>query len=158
MGYSTDFAGRIEITPPLNETEIRYLKMFANTRHMQREQGEYYVDGTFGHDETGVLKNCYNTPPESQPDLWCKFEPTDDGTALVWDESEKTYNGLEWVRYLIDTFLKPGAVADSVEDIQFADFTFDHVCNGELLAQGEDIDDRWKILVANNIVQYIDLE
>jgi hypothetical protein len=40
--------------------------------------------------------------------------------------------------YIIEHFLKPNAHASSTGDPQFAGFTFDHVCNGTIEAQGED--------------------
>lgn len=160
MGYSTDFYGRIEITPALNKSEVEYLQLFAETRHMIREQGEYYVDGTYGQDETGVNTKLghHNRPPASQPSLWCNFTADADGTALEWTGSEKTQCGDEWIEYLINHFLKPDALASKSGLDYFKDFTFDHVCNGQMLAQGEDIQDRWKIIVTDNEVTTIDLE
>ena len=34
----------------------------------------------------------------------------------------------------------------------FGQFTFDHICNGEIEAIGEDPDDRWLLIVKNNVV------
>lgn len=152
MGYSTDFTGRIEIDPPLNQSEINYLTKFSYTRRMKRTQGPYFVavDVDGAEDEKGVIN--FNEPPKPQPSLWCNFEPTEDGTALVWNESEKTQCGKEWIQYLIDYFLQANdhLVADACT--YFKDFTFNHVCNGELIAQGEDPDDIWKIVVKDNVV------
>lgn len=160
MGYDTDFDGRINIQPPLNPKEIHYLYQFACTRHMIREQGPYYVDGLYGRDTTGVnvAAGHVNEPPPGQPSLWCNFQATADGTALIWNQTEKTYYAEIWIAYLIDHFLKPGAEASKTGMEQFKGFTFDHICNGKLLAQGEDIHDRWKIVVTNNLVTVIKLE
>jgi hypothetical protein len=159
MGYSTDFTGQITINPPLNPTEIDYLTRFANTRRMQRDKGPYFVDG----DRSGLGNDAdvtnYNAPPEGQPGLWCQWVPTGDGTALEWDGVEKFYDSVDWMRYLIDTFLKPGATlqAELAEPVEgrvyppeFAAFTFDHVLNGAIEAQGEDADDRWDLVVEDN--------
>lgn len=160
MGYNTEFDGRINIQPPLNAAEIHYLEMFASTRHMIRSQGPYYVDGSYGKNKIGVDVNAghVNCPPPGQYSLWCNFQADENGTALIWNETEKTYSGEKWIAYLIDHFLKPGAVASELNDEQFQEFTFDHVCNGAMLAQGEDIHHRWKIVVTNNEVVTIDLE
>jgi hypothetical protein len=114
----------------------------------------------WGQDYTGVNQafGHHNTPFPSQPSLWCNFEPTEDGKLLVWNESEKTQEAKRWIEYLIDHFLKPNAHASKVNDPQFKEFTFDHVCNGKLLAQGEDITDRWKLVVVDNTVTTVDLE
>jgi hypothetical protein len=157
MGYTTDFTGEITIVPPLNAAEINYLKLFSTTRHMQRERGPYFVDGLYGGDWDGSAGSGnadvtdYNSPDATQPGLWCQWEPTEAGDALVWDGGEKFYNSVEWMRYLIDYFLRPNAACKGME--QFSDFTFDHVLNGEIYAQGEDPSDKWSLLVTDNIVE-----
>jgi hypothetical protein len=90
--------------------------------------------------------------------------PTDDGTAIEWDGGEKFYDSPEWMTYLIDHFLKSGAEAQKqilraerlnarVPELdQFAGFTFDHVLNGIINAQGEDPDDKWRLVVKDNEV------
>ena len=156
MGYSTDFDGRIKINPPLNQAEIDYLNAFSRTRRMHREQGPFYVDfegtrkGGYSEDEDGVIN--YNTPPPGQPSLWCNFEPTVDGTAIVWNQSEKTYEAKAWIEYIITRFLSPEAVTKEQNIEYIKDFQYNHICNGEFLAQGEDIRDRWLMVVKNNKV------
>lgn len=154
MGYDTEYSGRIKISPPLNQAEIDYLQKFAQTRHCIRQQGEFYVDGSYGQDEVGILS--MNTPYPNQPSLWCNFEASADGTALVWNGTEKTYEGPKWIAYLIKNFLSADSPIKSLTGDHF--FTFDHVCNGKLLAQGEDINDRFKIVVTDNVVTVIELE
>lgn len=151
--------------PPLNEYEAEYVKQFQATRRMQRSNGPYYVLGTGmagqGHD-TDIQE--YNRPHPEQPGLWCQWEPSDDGTEISWDGVEKFYSADEWMKYIIDHFLKPGAVlqerlqsgwfADNgyPVDERFKHFTFDHVCNGKIEAQGEDPEDRWRLVVEDNVV------
>jgi hypothetical protein len=53
------------------------------------------------------------------------------------------------MQYLIDHFLKPGGHA--LGEPGFADFTFDHVVNGTIDAQGEDPDDTWQLAVIDNV-------
>lgn len=78
---------------------------------------------------------------------------------LEWDGGEKFYHSPQWMKYLIDHFLRPGAIAsrnlrDSAgQDPRIAEFTFDHVCNGTIDAQGEDPDDRWQLIVEDNVVK-----
>ena len=45
MGYTTDFVGHIDITPPLNDDEINYLTAFAESRRCDRPGGPYDVPG-----------------------------------------------------------------------------------------------------------------
>lgn len=72
---------------------------------------------------------------ENLPGNYCQWEPTHDGTALGWDGGEKFYHSVEWMEYLIKMFLRSN-----------------HVLNGVIDAQGEDMDDRWRLVVKNNVV------
>jgi hypothetical protein len=160
MGYTTDFTGQIAVTPPLNSSEVAYLKRFADTRRMKRENGPYYTGTGFAGQDREADIIDYNQPPDGQPGLWCQWEPIDDGTAIEWNGVEKFYDSAEWMTYLIDTFLKPGATASEhmatcplcTFPPEFKDFTFDHVLNGEIEAQGEDPDDHWFLVVQDNQV------
>jgi hypothetical protein len=161
MGYDTEFTGHITVSPPLNAAEIGYLRKFANTRRMNRRKGPYFVDGSGyagqGHD-ADILD--HNTPGEGQPGLWCKWVPTDDGTAIEWSGAEKFYDGMEWMAYLIDHFLTANATASRAPAhvaAYFTGFTFDHVLNGEIEAQGEESDDHWLLVVKVNVVSAVDL-
>lgn len=154
MGYTTYFDGEIAVTPPLNEVERAYLTKFANSRRMLRERGPYFVDGEgfHGQDRTEDVHD-HNAPPEGQPGLWCQWVPNEDGTAIEWDQGEKFYDAPEWMAYLIEHFLQPGAHAASSGETQFAGFTFDHVLNGEITAEGEESYDRWRLVVTDNAVR-----
>lgn len=159
MGYTTEFYGEVNVDPPLNGDEISYLRKFAETRRMNRTKGPYFVDGAEfmgqAHEED-ILD--YNSPPPGQPGLWCQWVPTDDGRSIVWDQGEKFYDADAWMVYLINHFLKVGAHAsiamhDFNINIQyFKNFQFNHVLNGEFEAIGEESDDRWLLVVTNNIV------
>ncbi|MFD0351416.1 hypothetical protein ACFQ0M_45920 [Kitasatospora aburaviensis] len=151
MGYTTTFTGRIAVEPPLNEQETTYLRKFAGTRRMDRDNGPYYVDGTgyAGQGRDADIRE-YNKPPAGQPGLWCKWEPTADGAAIEWNRHEKFYDSPEWLAYLVDHFLKPGAHAHGKPG--FENFTFDHVLNGVIDAQGEESWDTWKLIVRDNEV------
>lgn len=153
MGYTTDFDGRVEIVPPLNREEVEFLKKFNESRRMNRAKGPYYVDGggMMGQARESDIYD-YNSPPEGQPGLWCQWTPTEDGTAIEWDGGEKFYSSDAWMKYLIEHFLKPGAFAkDKLPFLQA-----NHIVNGEIEAQGEDADDRWKLVVKNNEVYVLE--
>ncbi|MFD0566166.1 hypothetical protein ACFQ2M_32580 [Kitasatospora saccharophila] len=137
MGYQTVFTGRIAVEPPLNPQEVAYLRKFAGTRRMDRDRGPYFVDGTGfmgqGHDPD---VRDHNEPPAGQPGLWCKWEPTADGAAIAWNRNEKFYRATEWMAYLVEHFLRPGARAAG--EPGFEGFTFDHVLDGVVDARGEE--------------------
>ncbi|MEV6212624.1 hypothetical protein [Kitasatospora sp. NPDC051914] len=151
MGYTTEFTGRVGIVPPLNQAETAYLRTFAATRRMDRERGPYFVGGTgYAGQGRDLDIRDYNHPPAGQPGLWCHWVPTEDGTALEWDGREKFYSATEWMAYLIDHFLRSQGEAEGQPG--FEGFTFDHVLNGVIDAQGEEDDDRWRLTVRDNAV------
>lgn len=152
MGYTTIFEGRITIAPPLNPQEIAYLNKFSDTRRMNRERGPYYVNGGGfagqGHD-SDIIE--YNQPAAGQPGLWCHWVPIEDGSALEWNGAEKFYDAEEWMAYVIDHFLT-GAAGTFRDHPDSAGFTFDHVADGVIDAQGEEPGDTWKLVVEGNRV------
>lgn len=146
MGYTTDFYGAVEVQPPLNEKEIEYLKKFADTRRMDRRNGPYFVEGS-GFCGQGSDSDIYdyNRPPPGQPGLWCKWEPTEDGTKIEWNGAEKFYDPVEWMQYLIDHFIGENPLAK--EELPFFN---KHVVHGKIEAQGEEHSDHWFLVVENN--------
>ncbi|MBB6032948.1 hypothetical protein [Phytomonospora endophytica] len=162
MGYETEFTGSMAVVPPLNAAEIAFLARFSNTRRMDRAKGPYFVDGS-GHAGQGRDPDIrdFNKPFEGQPGLWCRWEASADGSRIAWNGAEKFYDAAEWMAYLIDHFLKPGAVASGpveeawVRPVGFAGFTFDHVVNGRIGAEGEEPGDVWRIEVRDNVAYVV---
>ena len=166
MGYSTDFEGGWGISPTLKPEHRAYLAKFSDTRRMMRDatitckrsdpvrkavglpagyQGEFYVGegGDFGQGAGGAFSSSqiedvvdHNKPPETQPGLWCKWEPNEDGTALEWSGAEKFYKYVQWLKYLITNFLTP----------------WGYTLKGKVTWQGESDDDVGFIVVYNNQV------
>jgi len=129
MGYSTDYLGHIDIDPPLNEAEIEYLTAFGQSRRCLRSGGPYEVpDHPRAETSEGFATGDYNTRAPGQPNLWCDWMPCWDGCCLAWNGTEKSYSMIDWLRYLIDHFLKPGAKGVGAPPL--AGFTFDHVLSG----------------------------
>lgn len=161
MGFTTVFWGAVRIDPPLNRRERSYLRRFAATRRQRTSAGPYHAEpgGLFAwrRRRPEILER--NTPPEGQPNLWCQWVPTGDGAALRWDGREKFYDGAAWMRYLVDHFLRPGALAAVAGDPRLAGFTFDHRCDGTVfaLAAPESVlVGAWRIEVADGVVREID--
>jgi len=154
MGYQTEFEGRITIEPALSEKEIAYLLKFSETRRMDRENGPYFVDGCGFAGQGDGPDQVYNhsKPHSSQPGLWCKWGPTEDGTALEWTGHEKFYDAAEWMQYLMDHFI--GSTPAAAYKLPFLT---GHVCNGVISAQGEDPSDMWLLEVKDNQVFVQDL-
>jgi len=150
MGYTTDFSGTLKLNRQLTVSEKNFLDKLASTRRMVRDvdpkygvEGEFYIESVndFGQDHEPNIVD-YNRPPKTQPSLWLQWVPTEDGMGIEWDGSEKFYNYVEWLQYLIEKvfpyILRPGD-----EPL---------VLNGDIKWEGEDRDDFGMISVRNNII------
>lgn len=123
MGYNINFNGSFELDQQLTRAQEAYLRAFAETRRMKRdvtrvaalpdtermavglplgEDGEYYV-GNEGN-ETII---DYNEPPSTQPSLWCQWVPRANGGGIEWDDGEKFYKYVKWLKYILKHFLIP---------------------------------------------------
>lgn len=150
MGYTTDFNGQWVLNKPLDSDTHSLLDGLATTRRMARKgldeklygvEGEFYVQGKdddffLPEDKRDKTILDYNTPPSTQPGLWCQWKPTADGKAIEWDGGEKFYNYIDWIDYLIIKVLAPRG----------------YVLNGDVSWQGEDSDDRGIISIRNNVI------
>ena len=153
MGYTTDFIGHIDIQPPLNGDEQRYLTAFMHTRHYRRKAGEYFVPGNpVAEDRGSVDIDRYNQVDPRQPSFYCQWEVCWDGCCIAWSGAEKFYDAVPWLEYLINHFLKPGAYAESSGLPSFEGFTFDHRADGVIAACRRDTKELSLIRVASNRV------
>lgn len=151
MGYSTEFRGQIEVSPPLSKKEREYLLAFNRTRHCRKDGSPYAVDPP-SKKKAQLIGIPYESPEEmdhnraasGQPGLWCHWIPNQDGTAIVWDGGEKFYDSLEWMQYLIDHFIGPNPIAR--KELKFIQ---PHTLKGIILAQGDNMLDRWELVVEN---------
>lgn len=155
MGYTTDFTGKVKVEPALNADEISFLNDFNNTRHMHRVRGPLFAPADLGAGkDLDVIDG--NSPDPSQPGLWCQWVPSSDGKSISWDENEKFYCSAEWMTYLIDNLLSETGRAYVEKhhsgDTRLDNFTFNHVVNGVIKAQGEDPQDRWNLIAKSNAV------
>lgn len=150
MGYQTEFNGVIKVEPPLSPEEINYLNMFSDSRRMNREKGPYYVRDD---NESDVINP--NRPPKCQPNLWCQWISTEDGSGIEWDGSEKFYDAAEWMQYLIDHFFGEDPIAKKV-DSEAGEFLQSHKFSGTINAEGEERDDVWRIRIENDYQVVVD--
>lgn len=158
MGYSTYFNGGLKFNKPVTKELRDYINKFSSTRRMKRDveaikrqfpnwkelcfngelgvEGEYFIggDGFMGQGVESTIVN-YNRPPAMQPGLWCQWIIQYD--ELVWDEGEKFYCYVEWLKYLIKHFFEPQG----------------YVLNGEISYEGEDSEDFGVIVVTDNDVE-----
>ena len=160
MGYHTDFEGAFQLSEPLTDEQREYLHKFCESRKMKRStqkialieddmsshvladlpigrEGEFYVDGKgfMGQDEDDTVLES-NSAPDTQPGLWCQWQPGPDGDSIEWDGGEKFYGYTEWIEYIVENFLKP----------------WGHTLNGEVHWSGEESGDLGVIIVEDNNV------
>lgn len=156
MGYTTDFIGHIDVTPPLNGAEQDYLAAFSKSRRWRRPGGPYEVPGNPVADHRAGPGDAdiddYNRPPDGQPGLNCDWVPCWDGCCLAFDGYEKFYAAVPWIEYLVGHFLKPDAQAASSGHPAFGCFTFDHRCDGLVVGCRRDNKELFAIRVDDNVV------
>lgn len=149
MGYNTVFNGSFKLDRPLTLAHQIYLTKFSETRRMARDnrqliqdrfgmevglplgiEGEYYVRG----DEAGVVD--YNSPPKTQPGLWCNWVPNTQGTEIIYNNVEKFYKYKDWIYYLLENFLIP----------------WGYIVNGTISYSGEYPGDSGDIIITDNTI------
>jgi hypothetical protein len=104
----------------------------------QAGQGEF-MGSNWQKDQKNAGILDYNQQPIGQPGLWCQWNPCTDGeeSFIEWDGSEKFYNYVEWIEYLIENFLKP----------------WGYTVNGTVEWQGEERSDMGRIVIKDNEVR-----
>jgi len=154
MGYSTDLIGHIEISPPLNLQEQDYLGVFAASRRYRRRGGPYAVPDSLHVDDDRPPADlvAHGTPALGQPGFWCQWVSSCGGRCITHSGGDQFHAPTEWLRYVIDHFLRPDAQAAAAERDEFGAFTFDHVCNGIVAACRRDTAKLFLIRVSDNTV------
>ncbi|GGM88294.1 hypothetical protein GCM10009721_11640 [Terrabacter tumescens] len=175
MGFSTRFLGRLDIEPPLNPSEVAWLTAYAelDRRHFtdpyevpvnprafrleqERQRAEEFRQpparsGTSGR--RAVTRDAFTTltPGDGTPYPHLDWIPCRSGCCLIWDSAtEKSRMAEAWLTFLIDHFLRPGAMARHSAKPDFAEFTFDHVLNGVIAAERDDTRELWLIRCRDN--------
>lgn len=163
VGYYTSFSGVFRTDKPMDIDHRLYLKAFSEKRRMWRDalqtakrpdllrekvglpvgiQGGYFVgspDVCGQENSPDVVES--NSPPAGQPGLWCPWTPDDEDPCVVrWDESEKPYDYVEWLEYMIQHFLSP----------------WGYVLNGTVVWDGEEQGDTGAIVVKDNAVTTVE--
>lgn len=154
MGVSTNYLGHVAIVPALNKAEYDYLMAFSGSRRSLRPGGPYAVtpkDPHTGSTDADVKR--YNAIATGQPGYWCQWTACPHGCCLNWDGREKFYAGPAWLQYLINHFLREGALAATSGDPQFADFTFDHRMNGVVVGEQQDLRELFILWVEDDEVR-----
>ncbi len=67
---------------------------------------------------------------------YCQWVPTTDGTGIEWDNGEKFYDYVPWLKHIVEKFLVP----------------WGYILNGAVQWSGESVTDIGTIVVKNNAV------
>jgi hypothetical protein len=151
MGLRTDYLGHVRIGPVLSPAEVDFLKSFNRTRHCRDRTPLDVAEHPTDNEPTGDTQS-YNGVAPGMPGLWCPWTCCDEGCCLRWDGGEKPYAPDQWLGYLIDTFLRPGAaLADDPTGLRHG-LTFDHVLNGMLVGERRETSELFALEVLDNEV------
>ncbi len=170
MPHYIQVQSNITIKPALSKEHRDYLKALARTRRMCRDpelalkmsdplreavglpigsQAAYFVGGTGyrGQDIDSSVTD-HDEGPHAQPSIFCGWEPSEDGTELVYEkESGDSSDVLDWLQYIILKFLA----------------RWEYSVSGRGLIQGENIEDRdvfevrGPMVIARDIGGYFDI-
>lgn len=154
------YTGALTIEPPLNKDEVKALSAFFDSRRILTRGGPLDCR-TLSPYHPDVIDAAQQ--PEGQPGEWCDLAVYDDGATLSWNGSNRTGRDLhEWIIWLINYLLKPGAEYDIRErdfDLSQVDddnllrsFTFDHYVDGEMTGTVAEAEGVWRITVKENVV------
>lgn len=151
MGLHTDYLGSLRIAPPLSPAEIDVVKGFNRTRHCG-DRAPLDVVTHPSDDDPSADVASYNRVAAGMPGLWCPWTCCDKGCCLRWDLAEKPYAPDRWLRYLIDTFLRPGAALAADPAARAAGLTFDHLLGGALVGERRETGELFALSVKDNVV------
>lgn len=127
----TDFIGRIQVRPPLNDAEHSFLLELLDS------------DRTLRGTPTG-------RGDPTVPFARLAWEACPDGCCLEWNCEEDSKWMLDSLRVVIDHWLKPGAKAEGRP--AYAEFTFDHVLSGAVMGRSPTDRSTWFVTAIDNVV------
>lgn len=152
MGLHTSYLGHLRITPALNDDEVTLIQSFNSTRHCGVEHGPLDV-AQHPVDNEPLDVDAYNLPPAGMPELWCPWTCCRTGCCLHWDGLEKPYAPQEWLRYVIGTFLRPGAALSKDVRARGLGLTFDHVLDGTIVGERKETAELFALVVRDNTIR-----
>lgn len=121
MGYSTDFKGELKFKEELKASEISFLNTY-----LEKDRRDIGFE-----DDSKVYV--------SDREYWYHINLmfNEDFSGIKWNGSEKTYNLPEIINWLLKLMKEQ--------------FNKEFVLEGKLFAQGEEYDDKWELIMIENI-------
>jgi hypothetical protein len=143
MGYQTDFVGYLHVHPPLNESERELI---------DRISGSIYLDQqATGPRPVSRVEDAVALVRETAPWGWSNWTACPQGCCLSYDGGDKANHMIPWLKYLMTTFLVPGATVQSVDGLD--ELSCDHVLNGMVVGSRRDNRELYSITVRDNQVE-----
>ncbi|MFD7072965.1 hypothetical protein ACFV9G_02040 [Nocardioides sp. NPDC059952] len=143
MGYQTDFVGYLQILPELNEDERELINRISGSVYVdRRETGLQALD----NDNAAALA-LQRTAPRG----WSNWSACPQGCCLSYDGGDKANHMVPWLKFLMSTYLTPGAAASGRDG--FETFTCDHVLNGMVVGSRRDNRELYSITARDNDVE-----
>lgn len=152
MGLHTSYLGHVRVAPALNPDEIEFLRRFNQTRHCGDDDTPLRTVQHPAENEPAGDVEAYNRAAPGKPGLWCPWTCCATGCCLHWDGVEKPYAPREWLSYLVDTFLRPGAALSDDPRARRLGLSFDHVLNGMLVGERRETAELFALEVHDNAV------
>jgi hypothetical protein len=136
---------------PLTPDEVVFLKNFNHTRHCGGTSPLDVAAHPVDNEPTGN-RDAQNRVALGMPGFWCPWTCCDDGCCLHWDGVEKPYAPEQWLTYLIETFLRPGANLARDRRALECGLTFDHVLDGLIVGERRETAELFALEVRDNHV------
>src|SRR4051812_36031350 len=140
MGYQTDFIGYLQIEPPLGARERAFINRISGSLFLQESRDSLHV----ADEDDEVLRALVSRPPRG----WSNWTACPQGGCLSYDGGDKANHMVPWLKFLMATFLVPGAAADGVRGV-----TCDHVLNGMVVGSRRDNRELYSVTVRDNDVE-----
>lgn len=182
MGYTTEFDGSLQISPPVSDELKNYINRFSHTRRMKRDNAiiktmdsnwkDHCFQGNLGHEGE------YYLIPETVPKNWCsekelpwvkknpdttvteQFGQIHDQSVINYNHPPTTQPGL-WCQWIItdNQTLEWDLGEKFYAYVEWLKYLIDnffkpngHTLNGTIRWRGEDFSDVGVIIVEDNDV------
>lgn len=143
MGYQTDFIGYLHVQPALGDTEIAVVNRISGSIFLDPQEG--------GLRAADVRDEALRELRADAPRGWSNWTACPQGCCLSYDGGDKANYMIGWLKYLMETFLVPGAAVHQRPG--FEDFTCDHVLNGMVVGSRRDNRELYSITARENDVE-----
>lgn len=142
MDHHTTYLGQLRVHPPLARDELEWLRGFAEWGGGPHGD-PFHVPDNPRADWAALVRH---DPPSQTgiPPGVRDWVPCDDGCHLLWRPAPGSNDALLALRFLVDHYLGPRALARG-RGPDFARFTFDHDVDGVVAAHRDDTEELFLI-------------